>query len=78
MAVSKEKITEVLDGKIRPILQRDGGDVELVHVDENTGTVQVRLQGRCAGCPMSTMTSKAVVARILQENIPDIKEVQSI
>ena len=74
----KDKVSEILDSQIRPILQRDGGDVELIGIDEDTGTVQVRLQGRCAGCPMSQMTSKAVVARILQESIPSIKEVVSV
>ncbi|MFX0206769.1 MAG: NifU family protein [Candidatus Hodarchaeota archaeon] len=74
----KDKVTEVLDNQIRPILQRDGGDVELIGIDEETGTVQVRLQGRCAGCPMSQMTTRAVVTRILQEQIPSIKEVVSV
>ncbi|MFX1511366.1 MAG: NifU family protein [Promethearchaeota archaeon] len=74
----KEKITEVLDTQIRPILQRDGGDVELIGVDEKTGTVQVRLQGRCAGCPMSQMTTKAVVERIIKEQIPNVKEIVSV
>ena len=52
----KERVKEVLD-KIRPALQADGGDVELIDVTED-GTVKVRLKGACAGCPMSQMTLK--------------------
>ncbi len=74
----KDKVSEVLDSQIRPILQRDGGDVELIGIDEETGTVQVRLQGRCAGCPMSQMTTKAVVERILKQHIPSLKEIVSV
>ena len=71
----KEKVQEVLD-KIRPQLQADGGDVELVDVQE--GIVQVRLQGSCKGCPMSQMTLKNGIERILKEQIPEVTEVQSV
>jgi Fe-S cluster biogenesis protein NfuA len=71
----KEKVEEALD-KVRPALQADGGDVELVDVDEN-GVVKVRLQGACAGCPMSQMTLKMGIEKFLKENIPGIERVES-
>jgi len=72
----KEKVQEVLD-KIRPMLQRDGGDVELVEVVED-GTVRVRLVGACGGCPMATMTLKRGIEAKLKEEIPGVKEVVSV
>lgn len=71
----KEKVEAVLD-KIRPMLQADGGDVELVEVDEG-GVVKVRLQGACAGCPMSQMTLKGGIERLLKQEIPEVKSVES-
>jgi Fe-S cluster biogenesis protein NfuA len=71
----QDKVTEVMD-KIRPSLQRDGGDVELVEVDD--GTVKVKLTGACAGCPMSTMTLKMGIEKILKEQIPEVKEVVAV
>ncbi len=71
----QDKVTEVMD-KIRPALQRDGGDVELVEV--NDGTVKVRLTGACAGCPMATMTLRHGIERILKEQIPEVKEVIAV
>ena len=71
----KEKVQEVLD-KIKPSLQADGGDVELV--DVKNGVVQVRLQGACKGCPMSQMTLKMGIERILKEQIPEVSEVQAV
>lgn len=71
----KEKVQEVLD-QIRPGLQADGGDVELVDVVD--GIVQVKLTGACAGCPMSQMTLKMGIERILKEEIPEVKEVESV
>ncbi len=68
----KERIEKVLD-KIRPSLIRDGGNVELV--DVNDGTVKVKLTGACGGCPMATMTLKMGIERTLKEEIPEIKEV---
>lgn len=70
----KEKVQQVLD-KIRPQLQADGGDVELVEVGED-GVVHVRLQGACAGCPMSQMTLKNGIERLLKQEIPDVKAVE--
>ena len=71
----KEKIEQVLD-KIRPSLQADGGDVELVDVEE--GVVKVRLTGTCGGCPMSQMTLKMGIERILKKEIPEVQEVVSV
>ncbi len=71
----KEKVEEVLKS-IRPSLQADGGDVELVDVKD--GTVSLRLKGACAGCPMSTMTLKNGIERVLKEKISGIKEVVSV
>lgn len=74
-----DEIREVLDKEIRPGLQRDGGDVEFVNFDENSGDVQVRLQGHCAGCPMSQMTVKGFVQTVLVKNFPEkVKTVSSV
>ena len=70
----KEKVQVVLN-EIRPMLQRDGGDVQLIHVED--GVVKVQLQGACAGCPMSQMTLKNGIERILKEKIPEVQSVQS-
>jgi len=69
----REKVQAALD-KIRPALQRDGGDVELVEVTPD-GVVKVRLKGACGGCPMSTMTLKQGIERTIKQAIPEIKEV---
>ena len=71
----KEKVEAALE-EIRPTLQADGGDVELVGVDE--GIVSVKLTGACAGCPMSTMTLKNGIERILRERVPEVREVVSV
>ncbi len=71
----QDKVEAALD-KIRPSLVMDGGNVELVEV--NNGTVKVKLTGACGCCPMSTMTLKMGIERILKEEIPDIKEVIAI
>jgi Fe-S cluster biogenesis protein NfuA len=71
----RDKIEEVL-AQIRPQLEADGGNVELV--DVNDGTVSVRLTGACAGCPMSTMTLKGGIERILKEYVPEVKEVVAV
>jgi Fe-S cluster biogenesis protein NfuA len=70
----KEKVEAAID-KIRPMLQADGGDVELVSVAD--GVVKVRLQGACAGCPMSRMTLKNGIERVLKQQIPEVKSVES-
>jgi len=73
----KEKIEEILNTKIRPALQIEGGNVELVDVTSD-GIVKVRLIGACAGCPMSQMTLQMVVEKILKQELPSIKSVESV
>jgi Fe-S cluster biogenesis protein NfuA len=70
------KVQEVLD-QVRPFLQRDGGDVELIEVTDD-GIVKVKLQGACGSCPMSTMTLKMGIESAIKEQIPEIKEVQQV
>lgn len=72
----KEKVSEALN-QIRPSLQADGGDVELVDVQDD-GIVKVRLKGACAGCPMSQMTLKNGIERYLKQSIPEVKSVESV
>jgi len=71
----REKVEAALN-RIRPALQADGGDVELVDVSQ--GKVKLRLLGACGGCPMATLTLKAGIERILKEQIPEVKEVVAI
>jgi Fe-S cluster biogenesis protein NfuA len=71
----KELVEEAIK-KIRPMLQADGGDVEFVDVED--GVVKVRLQGACAGCPMSQMTVKNGIERLLKQEIPEVKSVESV
>jgi Fe-S cluster biogenesis protein NfuA len=71
-----EKVQEVLE-QVRPMLQRDGGDVELVEVTPEN-IVKVKLQGACGSCPMSTMTLKMGIERAMKEAIPEIVEVQQV
>ncbi len=73
--MTNENIETVLN-KIRPSLQADGGDVKLVSV--NGGTVKVKLTGACGGCPMSTMTLKMGIERILKNELPEVKEVVAV
>ncbi len=68
----REKVEAVL-AKIRPSLVADGGDVELV--DVNDGVVTLKLTGACAGCPMSVMTLKMGIERLLKKEVPEVKEV---
>lgn len=72
----KEQVQEVLD-MVRPALQADGGDVELVDVTDD-GIVSVRLTGACGSCPMSTMTLKMGIERTLKEKIPSVQEVVQV
>lgn len=71
----KVEVQQALE-EIRPMLQADGGDVELVEVTED-GIVRVRLQGACKGCPMSQMTLKNGIEKLLKERVPGVKEVES-
>jgi len=71
----QEKVEAALK-KIRPNLQMDGGDVELVGIDN--GTVKLRLTGHCAGCPMSTMTLKMGIERLLKQEVPEVKSIIAV
>ena len=71
----KEKVEAVL-AQLRPALQADGGDVELVDVNE--GMVKVKLTGACAGCPMATMTLQLGIERTLKGKIPEVKKVVAV
>jgi Fe-S cluster biogenesis protein NfuA len=73
----KDRVEKALD-KIRPALENDGGNVELVDVDEEKGIVKVKLVGACGSCPMSQMTLRMGVERVLREEIPEIAEVQAV
>lgn len=73
----KDRVEKALD-RIRPALQADGGNVELVDVDEEQGVVKVKLVGACGSCPMSQMTLRMGVERVLREDIPEITEVQAV
>ena len=74
--MTKEQVEGVL-AKVRPMLQRDGGDVELLEVDDD-GVVKVRLVGACGGCPMATLTLKRGIEAKLKEEIPGVKEVVAV
>ena len=72
----KERVEQALD-KVRPALQADGGDVELVEVGAN-GVVKVRLKGACGGCPMSQLTLKMGIERVLRKEVPEVKAVEAV
>lgn len=72
----REEVLKVLD-LVRPGLQADGGNVELVDVTED-GIVKVRLTGACGSCPMSTMTLKMGIERAMKEKVPGVKEVVQV
>jgi Fe-S cluster biogenesis protein NfuA len=74
--IMREEVIKVLE-QVRPALQADGGDVELVDVTED-GIVKVRLKGACGSCPMSTMTLKMGIERAMKEQIPGVKEVVQV
>ncbi|HAG08492.1 MAG TPA: hypothetical protein DCK87_02850 [Desulfotomaculum sp.] len=69
----RTKVEDILD-KIRPALERDGGNVELVDVTDD-GVVKVRLTGACGCCPMSTFTLKQGIERTIKQSVPEVKEV---
>jgi len=71
----KAKVEKALE-KIKPMLIRDGGNVELVDIVD--GVVRVRLQGACAGCPMSQMTLKNGIERLIKEDVPEVKSVEAV
>jgi Fe-S cluster biogenesis protein NfuA len=71
----KEKVENAL-GKVRPYLQADGGDVQLIDVVD--GVVKVKLRGACAGCPGATMTLKMGIEKTLKEQVPEIIRVEAV
>jgi len=71
----EEKIRQAIE-KVRPLLQRDGGDIEFVEVQGNV--VKVRLKGACSGCPMSQMTLKSVVEQTLKKEVPEIERIETV
>ncbi len=72
----QEKVEKALL-KVRPSLQADGGDVELVEVTDE-GVVKVRLTGACGSCPMASMTLKAGIEKTLKEEVPEVKRVEAV
>jgi Fe-S cluster biogenesis protein NfuA len=72
----RDRVEQAL-GTVRPLLQRDGGDVELVDVSED-GLVSVRLAGACRGCPGAQMTLRMGIERVLREQVPDITGVEAV
>jgi Fe-S cluster biogenesis protein NfuA len=74
--VTKEEVEKALD-KTRIYLRGDGGDVQLIDVTED-GTVKVKLQGACGGCPMATITLKNMIEKIVKQDVPGVKSVESV
>ncbi len=74
--IDKTKVQEVLE-RVRPMLQRDGGDVQLMDVTDDN-VVKVKLKGACGHCPMSMMTLKGGIEAELKKNIPDLKAVEAV
>jgi len=74
--IDREKVEEIL-GKIRPAIQADGGDVELINIRPDR-VIEVRLKGACGSCPMATITLKAGIERVIKEEIPEVEEVISV
>jgi Fe-S cluster biogenesis protein NfuA len=72
----RERVEQAL-AKVRPSLQADGGDVELIEVSDE-GVVKVRLTGACGGCPMATMTLKAGIEKVLKKEVPEVKRVEAL
>jgi Fe-S cluster biogenesis protein NfuA len=71
----EDKVKEAIE-KIRPLLKRDGGDIELVEIREKV--VKVRLRGACSGCPMSQMTLKGVVEQTIKKEVPEVERVETV
>ncbi|OGY43134.1 MAG: hypothetical protein A3J62_03475 [Candidatus Buchananbacteria bacterium RIFCSPHIGHO2_02_FULL_38_8] len=73
----REEVKKVIE-EVRPTIQADGGDIELVDVDEKKGIVKVRLQGACIGCPMSALTLQEGIGRVLKNKVKGVKELQAV
>lgn len=78
MSVSLRDSVEAALGEIRPALQMDGGDCEIVDIDESQGRLSLRLVGACGGCPMSTLTLKSGIERMVRERVPAIRQVETV
>jgi Fe-S cluster biogenesis protein NfuA len=76
MSETTEKKVQKALAEIRPRIQADGGDIELVAIEK--GTVKVRLQGACSGCPMATLTLKQGVERFIKQKVPEIQSVEAV
>ena len=76
MSETIEKRVQAALAEIKPQIQADGGDIDLVAVEDNT--VKVRLRGACVGCPMSALTLKQGVERIIKQKVPDIQSVEAV
>jgi Fe-S cluster biogenesis protein NfuA len=72
----EDKVRQILETQIRPLLQREGGDIEFVGLEDNV--VKVRLQGACRGCPASQMTLQMGVERLLREEVPEVERVVAV
>lgn len=72
--IDASKVQEVVE-VMRPVIQADGGDIELVGIDHDTGVVTVQLQGACVSCPASTITMKAGIERIMKDRVPEVTSV---
>ena len=72
----RDRVEAALE-KVRPALQRDGGNVELVDVTDD-GIVKVKLVGACGGCPMSQMTLKMFIEKVVREDVPEVKAVENV
>lgn len=72
----KEQVEAVL-AKVKPLLQRDGGDVQLIDITAD-GVVKVKLTGACSGCPMSTLTLKNAIEETIKKEIPEVKSVVQV
>jgi len=73
----KEEVQKVID-EIRPMLQADGGDVELVDVEDDTGVVKVKLKGACSGCPSAQITLQMGIERALKEKVPGVTKIEEV
>lgn len=73
----KDEVKKILD-EVRPSLKADGGDVELVEIDEKNGIVKLRLQGACSHCPMSALTLKEGIGRVLKARLDWVKEIEQV
>lgn len=74
MTIERSKVEEVIE-IMRPAIQADGGDIELLDIDAETGTVTVELSGACVSCPASTVTMKAGIERIMKDRVPGVVSV---